>query len=180
MTTNIDITNRALAEIGTRSQITAFNDGSQEGAYASILYNPLRDFLLREGDYDFSILNIVPNTTTAPSPPWSNAYQYPSDCVRIRQVIPVITNVQDVLPMEWNIIATGTATKVIVTRVLASAIIYTSNTPNENIWDSMFTESMVRLLGAALAFAIENRIEASREKLQEAISFAGIADLRDG
>jgi hypothetical protein len=44
----------------------------------------------------------------------------------------------------------------------------------------MFTEAYVRLLGSALAFSLQNRIEASKEKLNEALSFAGIANLRDG
>jgi hypothetical protein len=44
----------------------------------------------------------------------------------------------------------------------------------------MFTEAFVRMLASALAFALENRIEASREKLQQAIEFAGMASLRDG
>ena len=38
----------------------------------------------------------------------------------------------------------------------------------------------VDLTNRALAFALENRIEASREKLQQAIDFAGMASLKDG
>jgi hypothetical protein len=57
MTSNVDITNRALAQIGSRSQITSMVDGSQEALYANLLYVDLRDFLLREGDYDFSMVS---------------------------------------------------------------------------------------------------------------------------
>jgi hypothetical protein len=138
MTTNVDITNRALAQIGTHSQITSMTDGSEEARYANLLYNPLRDFLLTEGDYDFSIgvAVLTPNGTG------------------------------------------GGSTRFILTKEAVATAIYTA-APLEDVWGPIFTEAFTRLLASALAFAIENRIEASKEKLSEALNFAGIANLRD-
>jgi len=62
--------------------------------------------------------------------------------------------------------------------VAATVIIYTF-APAESVFDAIFQESLVRLLSSGLAFALENRIEASDKTLREAISFAGIANLRD-
>jgi hypothetical protein len=179
MTTNIDLTNRSLAQIGTRSQITSMTDGSQEALYANILYAPLRDFLLREGDYEFASTPILPVVVPTPLPPWLYGYQYPADCVRVKQLIPVDYNLLDPVPVEFNI-ANSAAARAIVTKTQVAFLVYTSNSVIETLWDSMFTESFVRMLAAALAFALENRIEASREKLQEAINFAGMASLKDG
>jgi hypothetical protein len=179
VTTNIDLTNRALAEIGTRSQITAFNDGSQEGLYAGILYPGLRDFLLREGDYEFASNPISPFLVAAPPEPWVYAYAYPSDCVRLKQMVPASFNILDPAPMEFSII-TIEPNRVVATKVQSNLMIYTSNTVAETLWDSMFTESFVRMLASGLAFALENRMEASQAKLQEAVQFAGMASLKDG
>lgn len=177
MTSNVDITNRALAEIGTRSRISGMTDGSTEALYANILYNGLRDFLLREGDYDFALKEATLTTGGSVVIPWSYSYTYPSDAIRIRQLIPTVYVALDPAPMEWNV-SGGSGTRYILTNVSAAKAIYTY-APVEDLWDSIFTEAYVRLLGSALAFALQNRIEASQAKLNEALSFAGIADLRD-
>jgi hypothetical protein len=179
MTTPIDLTNRALAQIGTRSQIVSMIDGSQEALYANLLYNGLRDFLLREGDYEFASTPVVPSGITAPLPPWLFGYQYPADCVRVKQLIPLGYNLLDPIPVEFNIGNSGNL-RAILTKTQVAFLIYTSNGVLEDHWDSMFTEAFVRMLASALAFALENRIEASREKLQQAIDFAGMASLKDG
>jgi hypothetical protein len=180
VTTNVDLTNRALAQIGTRSQIVSMTDGSQEALYANLLYNGLRDFLLREGDYEFATQTALAVAVTGPLPPWLLAYQYPVDAVRIKQLVAVNFVAMDPQPVEFNISVSGIQAHVILTKTAVAYVVYTSNAVLETYWDSMFTEAFVRMLAAALAFALENRIEASREKLQEAINFAGMASLRDG
>lgn len=181
MPTQLDMTRRALAEIGTRSKITSMTDGSAEATYANLLYAPLRDFLLREGDYDWALAtdNALPGG--AASYPWLFAYQYPVGALRVRQVILDAPDYWDPRPTPWAVVPilppTGPELRV-MTRAEAGAIVYTISIL-EDMWDSIFQESFVRLLGSALAFALENRIEASQTKLNEALSFAGIANLRD-
>lgn len=177
MTTSLDICKQALAEIGTRTTISSLNDGSSEANYCTLLYAPLRDFLLREGDYDFAMKNSFPLAGPAISVPWSFLYIYPSDAIRIRQLIPVTYTPLDPQPVEWNIY-TLSANRYIATRTAISELLYTY-APLEDFFDAIFRESFVRLLASALAFALENRIEASDKELREAMSFAGIANLRD-
>lgn len=174
----LDLTKRALAEIGTRTTISSMTDGSPEATYANLLFNPLRDFLLREGDYDWALS--VDNTVTLVGPaayPWVHSYEYPAGALRIRQVIPLVVIANDPRPISWNVVSIG-ATRFIYTKEEIAVILYTLGVPDD-VWDAIFQESFVRLLGSALAFALENRIEASDVKLKEAISFAGIANLRD-
>lgn len=177
MTTNIDLTNRAIAQIGTRSQITSMVDGSAEALYANLIYNGLRNFLLREGDYDFALKTAVPTPFSPPTLPWVYSYVYPIDAIRLRQLVPTIFSALDPAPVEWNLVTIGTV-QYIFTKTPVSVMLYTF-APVEDLWDALFTETFVRLLGSSLAFALENRIEASKEKLQEALSFAGIANMRD-
>lgn len=178
MANSVTLTNRALATIGTRSQISSLTDGSPEANYANILYTGLRDFLLREGDHDWSVredsaVPIIP----APPHPWLFAYICPSDAIRIRQILNTSSDLLDPQPFEWNVIWRANARE-ILTKQEATGILLTF-APLEDIWDPIFTEAFVRLLASSLAFALENRIEASREKLSEALSFAGIANMRD-
>jgi hypothetical protein len=179
MTTQVDIANRALAQIGTRSQLTGLTINPAESAealYSSLLYAPLRDFLLTEGDYDFSS-QLVAAVGAAGVPLWPFAYVYPTGALRIRQLVPITLPALDPQPLQWNIISVSNVRR-IVSQNAAGSILITA-AAIEDLWDPIFTEAYTRLLASALAFAVENRIEASKEKLSEAISFAGIANLRD-
>jgi hypothetical protein len=178
MTTQVDLANRALAEIGTRSQLTgSIIDPTQsvEARYASLLYAPLRDFLLRDGDYDWAAQIASAGSSVGAPLPWSYAYGYPAGAIRIRQLVPA--NIVDPQPILWDVMNVGGARK-ILTLDQVTTVVYTA-APSEDLWDAIYTEAFIRLLGSALAFALENRIEASQVKLNEAISFAGIANLRD-
>lgn len=179
MVSSVDVTNQVLAEIGTRSQITAFNDGSTEGQYAGLLYNPIRDFLLREGDYDWSIesADAVPVMQVV-NAAWLYSYQYPGAALRVRQPVPAVFNILDPKPVEFSIIV-HTGQRYIWTKTAIASFIYTI-AAIEDFWDPIFAESFRRMLGASLTVALENRLPFSKELLSEAISFAGIANLRDG
>lgn len=174
----LDIAKAALAQTGTRSTLTSFADGSEEGLYLSLLYGPLRDFLLAEGDYDFSL-----QVTTTPGPdlgfvfPWSSSYNYPANALRIRQVVPVAPDLYDPRPIEWTITGTDLVKRILTTQPI-SAIFYTKAV-DEAMWEPMFTEAFTRLLSSALLYALRNNVAPSKEKLSEAMSFAGIASLRD-
>src|SRR4029078_11677790 len=106
MTTQLEVAKEALAQIGTRSKITSLTDGSAEATYVSLLYNPIRDFLLTEGAYDFSLNTITPVELSDDVPPWAYAYAYPADVLRVRQVIPARYDDDklDPHPVEWNIL----------------------------------------------------------------------------
>lgn len=179
MTTNVDITNRALAQIGSRSQITSMTDGSTEALYANLLYAPLRDFLLREGDYDFSMGTVTLIPIAGAPAPWLFAYQHPIQILRVRQLLVPGFNTLDPRPVEWNVAGNSAiGTPWILTKVPVTAALCTISVP-EDIWDSMFEEAFTRFFSSALAFALENRIEASKEKLSEALDFAKAANMRD-
>jgi len=110
MTTTVDLVNRALAVLGTRTTVTAAeltNNSSNEAIQANLIYNNIRRELLRMAPWDcaLKVANLVyitsatgtpenqsPATTLwapgQPSPPWAYEYQYPVDCVRACWIIP--------------------------------------------------------------------------------------------
>lgn len=167
MTTQFDLANRALALVGTRSQITDFSS-TPEGLYCGLLYSEFRDYLLREGDYDFALSPVPAVPFGLPSPGWAFVYQYPVACVRIRQLVPLNPNPFDPQPIQWNI---SSNTSVLTTVAIATMNI-TTNAALETVWDASFTDAFVRFLASGLAFALENRIEAHKVAIQEALNFA--------
>lgn len=110
MTTTVDIVNRALQLIGTRTTVTAAelaNETSNEAKQANLILTALRDQLLRMAPWDCALdtRNLVYITSTPgtpentspstplwqkgqPAPPWAYEYQYPVDCLRACWMIP--------------------------------------------------------------------------------------------
>lgn len=110
MTTNVDIVNRALQAIGTRTTVTQaeYDDQtSNEAIQAALILEAYRDQLLRMAPWDCALntenlvyISSVPgtpeNTSPAtdlwekgqPTPPWVYEYQYPVDCLKACWIIP--------------------------------------------------------------------------------------------
>lgn len=111
MTSVLDIANRALSAVGTRSgasgsvsALQSLSAPSNEAFQVNLLLNPTRDDLLRAAPWNFcqksvllTLLKSAPgtpeNTTTPdgwtnayPPPPWLYEYAYPSDCLRLNQI----------------------------------------------------------------------------------------------
>lgn len=110
MTTEVDIVNRALQMLGTRTTVTTAelaNQTTNEAIQASLVLTQLRDDLLRMAPWDCALAtaNLVyitsitgtPENTSAattlwqpgqPPPPWAYEYQYPVDCLKACWLIP--------------------------------------------------------------------------------------------
>lgn len=182
MPTQLALVNEALAQIGTRSQLTTLvsptPDPQPERVYANALYAPIRDFLLAEGDYDFSLVGaVLAPASVAVLAPWTLAYGYPADALRIRQLIPTVFDINDPRPVTWNI-SSVSGSRQIYTNTAMSSVVYTKAV-NEALWDSLFSEPFVRMLASGLSYALKNSAEGSKLKLDEALSFLGIASMRD-
>lgn len=107
MTSEVDIANRALSLIGTRSQVASLNEGSNESISASKWIDTTRRQLIRMAPWNstrnYNVLTLIcaapgtPENPTAgttmwqkgqPPPPWSYEYAYPSDCIRPAFIVP--------------------------------------------------------------------------------------------
>lgn len=110
MTSEVDIVNRALQCLGTRTTVTATelaNETSNEAIQANLLRNQLRDETLRMAPWNcaqaYVSLDYITSTPGTPenlsigtnlwepgipAPPWSYEYQYPVDCLKPMYVIP--------------------------------------------------------------------------------------------
>jgi len=111
VTSPVDIANRALAAIGTRSTVASLNPpDSNEAIQANIYIDTCRRQVLRMAPWNsaknYNVMTLIcaaPGTpenptagTTAwqkgqPPPPWVYEYAYPSDCLRPLFVVPQFT-----------------------------------------------------------------------------------------
>lgn len=106
MTSPVDVCNIALAEIGSKAEVSQVSppDGSQASIICARLYQPKIDALSRAAHWNClraqKSLDLVmarqgtpenPSGTTLPAPPWPwlYAYAYPTDCLLARFILPM-------------------------------------------------------------------------------------------
>ena len=107
MVSQVDIVNRALQDIGTRTTIASLTENSNEAIQANLVIQSVCDELMRMAQWncgtDYTNLTYItsapgtPENSTQPSalwakgqpaPPWSYEYQYPVQCLRPLWIVP--------------------------------------------------------------------------------------------
>lgn len=189
MPTGLDapsIVNAALEQIAAQTTITALNDGSPAANAATVVYTPTVEFLLRQLDPDFARYTaaLVLSAAVTPVSPWAFEYLWPADCIRLRQVRPAsgAYDPYDPQPVRANVafdIIAAVSTKVILTDQVNALAVYTSSTPTEAQWDSVFADAVIRRLANPLAMALSGRPDFAREILQQSAASAATADAVD-
>lgn len=131
-TADIDILNRALLALGTRTKVASFSEVSNEAINAALVYASTRDELLRMAPWNcavtYTVLTLItaqpgtpenPSTTptnwnkTLPAPPWAYEYQEPTDAIRsvyvvpqfstgVASGVPITTAITGGVPTFWN------------------------------------------------------------------------------
>ena len=168
-TSSADICNRALGQIAAQAIVTGavpnLTGGGNASTYCNILYSCVVETLLREQDWEFSKTQVAltPSGNT-PLFPFLYEYLYPTDCIRIRQVVPPTASTLDPQPVYWTVGENG-GVKVIDCNLASALLIYTTNTATESQWDAMFQETVIQDLGSELAMALAGRPDLMKTKL---------------
>lgn len=186
--TSAEIVNRAVQLIGgfnDQEPVTGtppFFGGSPIGIAAGTLYYSVVQTVARQHGWDFS-RNTIALVATGNTPPvqWDFEYAYPTNGIQVRQVMPAAIDRDNPLPINYtvgNADVTGTPTKVIWTN-FDDAVAVLTNRPPEDLWDALFTESVVRLLASELNSAIPARPDSAREALVESNGFEKLGEDRN-
>lgn len=214
----LSIVNRALLGIGARAQVSSISpsDGSTEGDAGAVLFTPTFEALARTAHWNCirkqAVLSLIaaaqgtpenPNGTTLPIPPtpWLYAYQYPSDCLNMRFLIPSFPAGLGGVPQTTYNNAAGSMlpnsgqipfqvslsndnfgnpiTIVLANQSQAQAV-YTANVPNPSIWDSLFQQAMVSALGAFFVPALNMNSQLMDRAISQAENMISTARAADG
>src|SRR6202012_3137294 len=110
-----DIANVALQRCGSDFRIGKLTEGSRPSKLVLDMWGQTRDEKLRGGNWDFArrdlvmellksapVQGYVPpmlwNPTDYPPLPWRFAYQYPADCLKVRNIRPQTIRVYEFDP----------------------------------------------------------------------------------
>jgi hypothetical protein len=185
--TSNDVANEAIQLIGDNQppvtgQAPNF-DSSTAGIALSKLYGPCVQTVGRQFAWDMArqTIALTLSGNTAPFP-WSFEYLYPTNGIEVWQVHPSTSpDVNNPLPVNWNVAnnVIGGQQQRVVWCNLATAYVTYNNNPNENTWDSLFREAVVRLLASELAMALAGKPDAAEMYLQSGGAFETVGESRE-
>jgi len=202
MPSEVDISNRALMQAGTRGQIASLTEASKEARACSMLFGPTRDTALQLAPWDFArasdtlaLMTSAPGTpenpmpfppigwsNDYPMPPWNYMYAQPNGFVFVRYVLPQADgNVYG--PSRFvksTTISGGGRVPVILTNATKAICVYTVVLPDPNTWTPTFTEMFVYALAARLSIPLSGDKQLAMGNLSAANSMLNEARVTDG
>ena len=185
--TSNDVANQAIALIGDNQPLVTGQaptfDSSVAGVALQKLYAPCVQTVARQFAWDMArkVVALTLSGNAAPFP-WPFEYLYPPNGVEVWQLHPAsIADPNNPLPYNWNVgnaVVSSQQQRVIWTD-LANAQATYNNNPNENSWDALFRETVVRLLASELAMAVAGKPDVAQSYLESGGSFENIGEKRE-
>ncbi len=186
--TSNDVANQALQDLGGNmpavlGQAPTF-DNSTAGKALQKLYVPTVQTVAKQFGWDFARCSVALALSGNAAPlGYSFEYIYPTNGVEVWQLMPAaIADENNPLPINWNVgnaVVAGTQTKVLWSNLASAQAIY-NNVPQENTWDALFREAVVRLLTSVLAMAIAGKPDVAEAYLSSGAAFESIGETRAG
>lgn len=151
MTSEVEIYNIALGNIGAQQVVASTTESSNEARACKRFYEFARNEALRALPWPFATRHItLALVEESPNTQWAYSYRYPSDCEKIRRVIPsditVDTNYRD----AW-VVASDDAGKLIFSNQINAQVEYTHRISDPTLFDSLFIDALGWLLATKIA-----------------------------
>ena len=147
--TFVSICNRSLTWLGAEP-ITALTDSTKEGRGCNRIYLQARDQTLRDHPWNFALKRVaIAADTTAPIWDYTNAYSWPTGCLRIIEV--------DTLE-EWVV----EGRKILSDQAAPLNILYIDAVSDPTLFDAMFVEAYAARIAADLAYDLTANVALSQ------------------
>jgi len=166
MTSQVEIANLALANLGNARGIDSFNEESAEAAVVSRFFNLSLERTLAEFPWPFATKSQTLALTTDSHPEWDYVYAYPNDCLSAQYIATEgLANLHGSwreLEMEWEnrtpvhparlrvrfqvALSPSGNGRVILTNEDDAILIYTAQVTDPTIYPPNFTEALVHRL----------------------------------
>ena len=208
MPSAVDLVNMALDAIGGQATINSINPpgppNSLAAQVASRNYQQQVTDIFRAANWStgryqtpltllraaYGTPENTTSTTNVPPIPWLYEYAYPSDCMRMRFVLPNVTQLAGApVPMtgiaanQFPVTssscpfipgidkdANGNQVRVILTNVENAVGIYTQLVQDPNLWDSMLQSAVIAALAAYFVNPLNRNAALLNERVQIAVA----------
>lgn len=148
------VINQALDRIGYPEYIGNIYDGTKQARVALNIYAQTRDAILRQSDWDFAQRIVAATLSTGAAPaPWAVEYNYPTDCLRLRNLFNAtyLADKNNPVSILWTVANSATKGHVIWTNAAGATLVYTAQVTDLTLWEPLFVEMLVIELGKRLA-----------------------------
>ncbi len=140
----VAICNLALQDLGRGLMITALDENSQAARSCRLRYPYARDACLRAYDWNFAAARAsLPALAAAPAFGFAHAYQLPTDCLFVREVLG-----GDAYP--WTV----EGGKLLTDMSAPLNVTYTRAETNPALFDPLFAEALAARIAADVAVSL--------------------------
>jgi len=174
----VEICNLALNNLGAKSTIASITEQSVEARQCNVVYGPARDYILRKHPWSFAEKTVALSSLGSPPPDWSYRYQYPSDCVKAREILTGDRNDSDPVPYK---VAAGDDlnSKVILCDKDGAYLRYTARVTNAAVFDSSFVQQLAWYMAIQLAMPLTGKKSIRDDAVSGYRLIAGDAEATD-
>lgn len=195
MASVVEICNMALARIGVSSFISNLNEPSNEARVCSLFYEPMRDFALRDGLWNFAKKQQQLADAGTPPEQWSFKYALPDDFLKARFIwmpgTPVLPGTyevpgQTIFIQEQRVrfeIALSGGQKVLYCNQPEAELVYTARVEDTTLYDPIFVSALSYLLASEIAMPLSvqpNLAKAALDRYQLVASMASAHSMSEG
>jgi hypothetical protein len=153
------IANLALAKLGV-SPIMDLSDGTKQAQFASRFYEQTRDEVISSHRWNFAMRRAtLAKLTTAPSSEYANAFQLPTDCLRVVQLNGYEAGQRE---QDFSVEADQ-----LLTNDETAQIRYVSRVEDASLYPPLFVEALSIKLASRLAGPLTGSRNLPAEFLQE-------------
>lgn len=169
MASVVEICNLALSNIGNSRSINSLNEASKEADQCSLHYENCRDTVLSDFDWNFATKRVALADTANPPPDWQYAYRYPTDCMRIIEIMPTgMRNPPAALRVQYVVGADSDLTgKLIYTDQPTAWLKYVGRVTDVNMYDAIFAEALSWRLASAINMVLTGNADLGTNALQK-------------
>lgn len=149
--TQLEVYNTALLRAGVSETIASLTENTKNAKLCNRLYTQVRDYVLRDFPWNFATRMVtLALSGTAPTN-WEYQYAYPSDCLKVREVVSAGGRVvRTDLRIPFEIGNDGTS-RVIWTNEATAELCYTARVEDLTQWDPLTLSALAWALTAELA-----------------------------
>tara|TARA_R110000782_G_scaffold65543_1_gene133381 strand:- start:17733 stop:18323 length:591 start_codon:yes stop_codon:yes gene_type:complete len=155
MTSEVDICNLAMADIGSTAVISSLGESSVEAKYCNIFYEAARDALLEEYEWPFAHRKVELASTGTPPQQWLFQYAYPNNTIACRRIWQLD---RQAAPLPFELIASDDLqSRLIVTDTATASMMVTSKVTLPTLFPPKFIEALHFKLASMLAMPITKK-----------------------
>lgn len=178
---DVQIAKLALQHIGDRFDITSLTEATPEAEQVNLVFENVRDALLREHPWAFALRWVKPASLTGTPPAyWGYMYAYPSDALRVWKIVnPLDPRGVLLPPLTFRVGRNAANAKVLLTDEAEPEFEYTALVENAAEFDENFVMAFSWRLAAHITRPLTGDQNLAARILQESDYWVAIAKTND-